>query len=832
MAANQAEVDLVVSAAGALPDLERQLTQIVNRAEDGAPTIDVQASLAAQNSIAVLSTQLDRALQVVDRNNPTIDVSAALDIQESLRGLRNDAEQLTRLGQSGLFDPIELQAELDFASSLAELTADLRNLTEDAERTAEIIRIEAELDEERVERLRNRFNKLVGDLRTGASRGTKELGRLGGGLVAAGTAGAGLANTLAAVAAAAQQIAPAAAVGTSALLTLKLATGTLQLAMVGVRDAIENVFNQDLTAEEFHKSIQGLAPEARLFVDELHTMRRELRAVQQGVQNRVFKDFDGILRTLARQTGPTVTRSLNRAADSLNAMGKNAATAALQLQEQGVFGQALDGANTALERLENTPGRVVRSFGFLAAASAPALNRIAIAVDDVSLRISEKLQRAFESGALEDSIDKAVATLAQFGRSVGNILSGVGNIFSGLTQNGRGLFDILEELTGAFERLTASREFQIILGELAKTADTLVTTALPLIQEAFVQLAPVIEELAPVVRDFVAAIGPELVPIIQQLGPILVDIALIMREQLPTAIELTKAALGALSVALDIVKVAMDLAREGSELFSDVMESDFAKAMGSASTAAVENSDKIKESILDWTARGVRSVSDFQNRLGDFSSDLRTTFVNGFVTAFNDTISNIREFVGEFIDQIAELPDRAYRVGVEVMSGLAGGLTSGIANVLGIARDIANSVADTIDAALDINSPSRVTFLSGQQTGQGLALGLKSTAGLVAAAARKLASVTRAELAPSRLGQAFSTRQAGRATIRPVIEPFSGPLTRSDPGALRPGDLPLRAQQQPVNVYVGNEFLATYVDGRVTTTNTRQRRILAQGVRR
>ncbi|MGW8357406.1 phage tail protein [Streptomyces wedmorensis] len=803
MAANQAEVDLVVSAAGALPDLERQLTQIVNRAEDGAPTIDVQASLAAQNSIAVLSTQLDRALRTVDRTNPTIDVSAALDIQESLRNISSDAEQLTRLGQSGLFDPIELQAELDFAGSLAELTADLRNLTEDAERTAEIIRIEAELDEERVERLRNRFNKLIGDLRTGAAQGTKQLGRLGGGLVAAGTAGAGLANTLAAVAAAAQQIAPAAAVGTSALLTMKLATGTLKLALVGVEDAIKGVFDESLTADEFHESIKGLAPEARLFVDQLHTMRRELRAVQQEVQNRVFRDLDGVLVTLARKTGPQVTRALNTTADSLNKMAKNTAVAAGQLADQGVLGQALKGATTSLQTLEQVPARAARSFGFLAAASAPALNRIAIAVDDVSLKISQKLQRAFESGALEDAIDEAVATLAQGGRALGNIFSGIGNIFSGLTQGGRGLFDILEDLSEAFDKLTASKEFQTILGELAKTADTLVATALPLIQEAFVQLGPVIEELAPVVRDFVAAIGPELIPLIQQLGPILVDIALILKEQLPLAIELASAAIGVLSFALDIVGKGMELAKGASEVFSDFLNSDFANAMGSASDAAVENSDEIQSAFIHWTAEAGRLVSGFQDTLSDFSSNVRETLVGGFVAAFNETLGNVQDFVGKFIGAIAGLPDRAYGIGLDIMNGLAGGLTAGITRVLGIANDIANRVTSTIKGALDIRSPSKVMIQVGKDVDKGLELGMLAGADGVARVAKSVADKVRF---------AFPER-----TVAPIDRVNLPRFTGQGSGV--------------VNVYIGNQLVKQIVNEQFRSALNRRDRTYAQGVR-
>lgn len=801
--ANQAEVDLVVNAAGALPDLERQLSQIVRTAENGAPEVDVQASLEVQHSIAVMSTQLDQAIRQVDAGDPTIDVQAALDTQESLRNLRADIEQLTRLGQSGLFDPLELQAELDFAGSLTEITADLRHLTEDAERTAEAIRIEVELDEERAARRAEKLSRALRGVGTSAQVAGRGIRAMLTGTAGLSVAVGGAANTAAALAAALQQVAPAAAVGTSAILTQKLALGTLKLALVGVEDAIKGVFDESLTADEFHESIKGLAPEARLFVDQLHTMRRELRAVQQEVQNRVFRDLDGVLVTLARKTGPQVTRALNTTADSLNKMAKNTAIAAGQLADQGVLGQALKGATTSLQTLEQVPARAARSFGFLAAASAPALNRIAIAVDDVSLRISQKLQRAFESGALEDSIDKAVSSLAQLGRSVQNFASGIGNIFGGLTQDGRGLFDILEDLSEAFDKLTGSKDFQIILGELAKTADTLVTTALPLLQEAFEELAPVIEELAPVIREFVEKVGPELIPIIEKLGPILVDIALILKEQLPLAIELANAALTTLGFALDIIKVGTELAKRGAELFSDFMESDFAEAMGSASTAAVENSDEIQSAFIHWTAEAGRLVSGFQDTLSDFSSNVRETLVGGFVAAFNETLGNVQDFVGEFIGAIAGLPDRAYGIGLDIMNGLAGGLTAGITRVLGIANDIANRIKSTIKGALESRSPSKVMIRVGKDVDKGLEIGMLAGADGVERAAQSVADKIRF---------AFPER-----TVAPIDRVNLPRFTGQGSGV--------------VNVYIGNQLVKQIVNEQFRSALNRRDRTYAQGVR-
>lgn len=798
MAANEAEVDLIVNAAGALPDLERQLSQIVRVAENGAPEVDVQASLAVQNSIAVMSTQLDQVLRRVDASDPSIDVEAALDAQASLRNLRQDLDELTRAAARGTTDIIDLEAQLDFPSSLAEVTAAVNDLVTDVQAAAPEIDVEVDVDTDEVPRA-ERVLRALGRTSIVTAKG---LGTVTKSVASLSLAVGGGANAVAGLVAALQQVGPAAAVATQAMVAQKLVAGTLKLAMAGVQDAIQDAFDPSISPDDFHKSLEKLAPEARLFVDELHTMRRELKAVQQGVQNRVFSGLDDVLRRLGRQTGPAVTSALNATASSLNRMARNTAEAAGVLGDSGILGQALRGATKGLQNLEAIPGRLTLSFGLLSAAAAPAFDRITRAVDQLALKVQTKLQAAFESGALERSINDAIDTLAQLGQVLGNFASGVRNIFSGLTQDGAGLFDSLEKLSQAFEDLTASREFQTILNELVLTAGVLIDNILPLIQEAFVQLAPVIQELAPVVRDFVAAIGPELIPIIQQLGPILIDIALILKDQLPLAIDLTNAALDALSVALTIVKGAMDIAKKGSEAFVNFLNSDFARAMGASSKAAVANAGLIQSKFIEWSASAVRSVSTVNNALAEFSTSLRDRFVAAFVSAAANTIQSVKNFVAEFVNIIANLPARAYEIGVNIMSGLAGGLTSGIGRVLSIARGIADSVSSTIKDALDIRSPSRVLFGIGQDTVDGFVLGIKDKFAAVGDAMSDLGAQTT-------LAGTFSARSGFKSIALPALQ----------------------AAPAVTNVYVGNEFLARYVDGRVQAVDTRSRRVLSQGVR-
>lgn len=731
--ANQAEVDLVVNAAGALPDLERQLSRIVQTAESGAPDISLETQLD-RGSVADLQTSVSEAVQTVERTAPDIEVD--IDVDE---------------GQ-------------------------LRRAT-----------------------------RLVQGLGRTATTSVRGVGALTGGVAALSLGAGGLVNTLAAVAAAAQQIAPAAAVGTSALLTLKLATGTLQLAMIGVEEAITNAFDPDATPEELEKSLSRLAPEARKVVTELRDMRGELSGVQQGVQNRVFQDFDEILRSLATEVGPEVTGALNRTADSLNAMGRNAATAATQLSEQGVLGQALTGATSALENLEQVPARVARSFGFLAAASSPALNRIALAVDDVSLKIQNKLQRAFESGDLERAIDGAVSAIAQLGTTLGNFGSGVSNIFSGLTQDGGGLFDILEKVSEAFKRLTENKEFQKILGELSKTADTLVENALPLIEQAFITLGPVIEKLAPVVRDFIEAIGPELVPIIEKMGPILVDIAEILEEQLPNAIVITETILRAFGIALDIVHgILENFVLPAIRKVNEFLESDFIKTIQDVFNTVTDSFPKIADEFANLRDRANDAINGMIQVVGNLIGKLRDALVDGIISVVDEAISEFLNLRDGIVNALSGLPGQMFGIGVNIIDGLTGGILSQVGSLISTAKSIANSISSTISDALDIHSPSRVTRELGKNVVDGLIKGMLDKRELLEDTAEALAKVVAANINPTR---------AITNTAQAAIPLFTGKGT------------------SVVNVIIDGKIVRQIVNDQMRTTQNQLTRTYAMGVR-
>lgn len=674
--ASQAEVDLVVSAAGALPDLERQLDQIVRVAEDTAPEIDVQASIAVQHSLAVMSTQLDSVLNNIDRSDPNIDVTAALDTRESLRNLRLDVEQLTRLGQSGLFDPVELQAELDIAGSLAEVTRAVTDLVETAEAVAPPIELEFRIDEDSL----RRNNLSIADLGQGLARvvgpaasAAKSIGTIG---LAAGAAAPAVAGLVAAVA----EVGPAAGVAVSGLLTLKLATSALQVAMIGVGEAIETAFDPEAKPEDLAKAMERLSPNAKAFVTELRGMRSAFSDIQQQVQDNVFANLDTALQALSADVLPQVSTALEKAGTSLNQMALGAVRGALVLSESGALGQALGSSTRSLKNLETVPGSIVTGLGAIAAAAGPSLERLTKAAGSAAERISDQLLKSFASGELEKTIDRAVDAVAQLGRSIGNIFGGLGNIFKGLTQDGAGLFDTLEKITQAFEDATASKGFQDALGALSSLMGTVVDTVLPLLSTALKSLGPIFTTLGPPLEKLVETLGGALGQVLEALGPVLVTVAEAIGKLIPVltpVITLFGTLLSAILPALTPLVEALGRVFEAMAPFVTAL----ADAIGGFLAPILESLGPLFEALLTPMVLLYETVFPV---LTEVVERLAPTFTR-LGEAFGEVITAAAPVIQHFIEMAFAIAEElAPVIGplIELLLDLTEGALSGLASFL------------------------------------------------------------------------------------------------------------------------------------------------------
>ena len=119
-------------------------------------------------------------------------------------------------------------------------------------------------------------------------------------------------------------------------------------------------------------------------------------------------------------------------------------------------------------------------------------------------------------------------------------------------------------------------------------------------------------------------------------------------------------------------------------------------------------------------------------------------------------------------------------IGLYAAQGLALGLQAGAGQIYAVANQIAANITRTLQAALKVNSPSRVTRLIGRFVSLGLALGLEDLKNRVAQAADAVAAVAVPDIAGSDLRYAFAGGIDLDSSISPAEEvlaaAFSQPI--------------------------------------------------------
>lgn len=850
--ASDAEVDLVVNAAGALAEVERDLDRLVREAERGADPVQLRAIMDTQSNALRLRSELDDLVAAATRAAPDVTVRADVDTDDARRNTRSLTDSFGRL-----------------------------------------IRVSGQV--------------------------LGPLARVAGTAGTVGLAAGGAIPLVAGLVTAVESIAPAAAIGVSALLTVQLAAGALTLGMIGVQEAVSAAFDPDTKPEDLAEAMKALAPEAREFVKELRSMRGTFTALQLDVQNRLFQDLDDVLSNTARAVLPSLERGLDSAASSFNAMARGAGAAAVSLADSGVLGTAIRSSENALRSLEGVPGQVVTSLGLLAAAAGPSLERVATAAAGVAERVSQSLAEAFESGALEDAIDVAVDNLSQLGRIAENVFGGLGNIFSGLNVDGEGLFGTLEKISGAFESLTASEEFQGALEALSETMSVLAETALPIIGDAFKALLPLIEILAPPIQELVRHLGPLLRPIIEALAPVLEALAVAFGKLIPALTPILDLASRLIVAVLPILTPLFEHLGEVFERLAPIiaqvadniavqLEPILAALPGILEQVLplfLEMADRLLPLLLDTLVELSPSLLEMSQAFADLLIELTPLLVKFLefqiflldkmmpiiaplaaligqilVGALGALVQLIREFVipiiqtivailegdwseamskaAQVVNTLRDNASRAFQRLKELIGQAVAALAADVIRRAGeMARGFVTALQNMVNDAIDriaslpqamlnaLGNVSVILFKAGSDIIGGLIDGITSRIGQLTSTLSNITSLIPDLKGPLDVDKVLLT-PSGEAIMDGLIRGIQSQVpslrrelagvTTMIPNAVgRPlavSGSSLDARSPQVNVYVGNQLLNRHIDVRIDDANRRDTRILAQGVRR
>ncbi|MFI1734047.1 hypothetical protein ACH40E_33510 [Streptomyces acidicola] len=453
------------------------------------------------------SDELDRDLarvrtELAELHDTRIGVDISID--EALRRINELTPHLQRLSDD--HPDINVQASTrQAARQLDELLAAARRV-DDTDVTVDV-----HVDEDRINRLSGVLGRLTGAARSLGGIGAA-FGKVSAGLGAVVPAAAGVVTTLA-------NVAPAAGVAVTGLAAVQLASGTVKLAAVGMDDALSAALDPSKAAD-YAKALEKLSPEARKFAEAVREAAPALRSLQQDVQDEVFRGLADQLERTGKSVLPVLRTNLLSSATALNSMATGALNAGKELADNGTLGQALGSASKGLQSLSGMPAVVVTALGQIGAAAGPTFERLTAGAADAAAGIGERLTAAFESGAMQAAIERAVDLLRQMIDVGGNVAEIIGNVF-GAVPAGGGLLGVLQSVTEELAKITASTEVQSALRSLFETMGEVGRVAAPLLGEALKAIAPVFTVLGPPVQSLVRSLGEALSPIIKALRPVL-----------------------------------------------------------------------------------------------------------------------------------------------------------------------------------------------------------------------------------------------------------------------------------------------------------------------
>ena len=192
---------------------------------------------------------------------------------------------------------------------------------------------------------------------------------------------------------------------------------------------------------------------------------------------------------------------------------------------------------------------------------------------------------------------------------------------------------------------------------------------------------------------------------------------------------------------------------------------------------AVTASETMAQDTIDGaeSAFEINSPSRVFKGMGGFITEGLALGVNtgtrqvlqAITSMFSQARAQSMSGVAQIIASYNGLPNSMRSIGLYAMSGLNGGLMAGAGSVLATARSIANSVAATMQAALKINSPSRVMRDDvGRWIPEGLAEGIRGNAASVYEEINRISTGIRGGSPEMALGlNGMTAMSAGYATI-------------------------------------------------------------------
>ncbi|WTW93614.1 transglycosylase SLT domain-containing protein [Streptomycetaceae bacterium NBC_01309] len=240
------------------------------------------------------------------------------------------------------------------------------------------------------------------------------------------------------------------------------------------------------------EALAKLTPNAREFVETVKDLGPAWGEVRKATQESLFAGVAQSFRSMSTQIIPDLKAGLSGAATQISAMWRTWMDGVRQLSQEGSLKKFFDGNSRILEDFAKWPEEATRGWVQLSIAATPALERITTAVGEASTRLSERMDRAFASGAMESAISGAVDKLGSLKGPLSDIRTIFGNIFDSISGPGTQVLGGIGVALDELARVTSKPEvkesltsiftsFASISGTVLKALGRLVEWGLPLL---------------------------------------------------------------------------------------------------------------------------------------------------------------------------------------------------------------------------------------------------------------------------------------------------------------------------------------------------------------
>lgn len=209
---------------------------------------------------------------------------------------------------------------------------------------------------------------------------------------------------------------------TTALVGFAGSAAVLKMGLSGLGDAFGEVMENGKATDE---TLKKLSPNARKLVREFERIAPALSGLRKFVQDRLLEGMNREFRDLASKWLPAVEPMLGNIAGSFNNLGKSIFRALGDTTFIRNMQTAAAGFGDMIDRIALGIDDFIGGFGRLAAASTPVLEEIGDLIGRIMEKFGAWMESAEKSGALDQFMQRAAATLRDIW-DIGGLVVGIG----------------------------------------------------------------------------------------------------------------------------------------------------------------------------------------------------------------------------------------------------------------------------------------------------------------------------------------------------------------------------------------------------------------------